>query len=339
MRAAELPGYKEPFALAEVPTPAPGPGEVLVRVAGAGVCHSDLHLWSGELPMVPSFPWILGHENAGYVDALGPGAEGVELGEPVAVFGGWGCGACRVCLAGEEQLCDVTRWAGIGRPGGYAEHVLVPAVRHLVPLGDLDPTTAATLTDAGLTPYRAVRKGLSRLHPGATAVTIGVGGLGQYGLQYLKLLSRARVVAVDTSSSKRRLASTLGADRVVDPTDPDSSAHIDAATASRGAAVVIDYVGSNESLALAASVVGRQGIVIIVGLAGGSLPASFLGLPTEAIVTSSYWGSRNELADVIALAHRGLLHHEVETAPLDDINEVFNRLERGEITGRMVLTP
>lgn len=337
MRAAQLVEYGKPLEIRQVPDPEPGPGQILVRVGGAGACHSDLHIMGGELPLLPELPWTLGHENAGWVQALGPGVEGVEVGAPVAVFGGWGCGHCRFCLSGQEQVCNTLLWSGIGRPGGYAEYLVVPAARHLVPLGDLDPVTAAPLTDAGLTPYHAVRQVLPRLVPGTTAVVIGIGGLGHFGLQFLRELSPARLVAVDVAESKRSLALELGADLALDPASDDVAAAVKAG--GEGAAAVLDFVGADSTLATAAACVGRQGIVEIVGLAGGSLPYSFMGMPTESVVAGSMWGTRNELEEVLALAAAGRLSFHVERHPLEAINEVFNRLKAGEIVGRAVLVP
>lgn len=339
MLAAHLNGYKEVFVLEEVVQPEPPPGGALIRIAGAGVCHSDLHLQSGEIPMLPSFPWILGHENAGYVEALGDGAHGFEPGEPVAVYGGWGCGVCHFCLGGQEQMCDVTRWVGIGCPGGYAEYLAVPATRHLVPIGDLNPATAAPLVDAALTPYHAVMKAHSRLRPGTVAVSIGVGGLGQYGLTFLRELTAAQVVAVDTDPRKRAVAESLGADLVLDPREVDVADEVHAFSGGEGAVAVIDYVGADSTLAAASRAVARQGVVVVVGLAGGTLPFSFLGLAGEAHVTASQWGTRNELGEVITLAQQGVIQVASDLQPLVKINEVFGRLERGEIEHRTVLVP
>jgi alcohol dehydrogenase, propanol-preferring len=339
--AARLHGYKQDFVLEEVSDPEPGPGEVLVRIGGSGACHSDLHVRGGEMAALPfpPFPWILGHENAGWVAGLGPGAEGFELGEPVVVFGGWGCGLCRVCLGGEEQLCDVMRWGGIGRPGGYAEYLVVPSPRHLVRLSSLDPVDAAPLSDAGLTPYRAVKKVLGRLVAGSTVVSIGVGGLGHFALQLLKTLSPARVVAIDTVESKRSLAVELGADLVLDPLAVDVVAEVKSFTGGEGARAVLDFVGADSTLQAALGVVARQGLVVLAGLAGGTVPFSFFGLATEAEVTTTFWGSRNELAELIALAEEGRLRSHIERHPLSEINLVFERLEHGEVDGRAVLVP
>ncbi len=339
MKAARLHGYKEPFHIDEVAVPEPGPGEVLIKVAGSGACHSDLHLISGEMPLLPEFPFVMGHENAGYVESLGPGATGFDVGEPVLVFGGWGCGHCRLCLGGDEQVCDVTRWGGIGRPGGYAEFMVVPSTRHLVRIPGLDPTEVAPLTDAGLTPYRAFKQALPRLVPGTTAVTIGVGGLGHYGLQYLAALTPARVIAIDTAPAKQQLARDLGADIVLDSKSVDAAAEIEGITNGKGAAAVLDFVGSDDTLALATKAVGPQGLVVLVGLAGGSVPFSFMGVASEATLTTSMWGNRNELQEVVELARRGTVKGHVERHPLSAINEVFERLEAGKIDGRAVLNP
>lgn len=339
MQAALLTDYGQPLALRDVPTPEPRPGEVLVRIASTGACHSDLHVMSGEMPIVPSFPWILGHENAGYVEALGIGAEGVEVGEPVLVWGGWGCGVCRQCRAGDEQVCDVLRWGGLGVPGGYAEYLVVPSPRNLISIPNLDPATAAPLSDAALTPYRAVGKALPWMVPGSTVVIIGIGGLGQYGLQLAKLRSAARVVAVDTAADKLALAERLGADVTLNPLDVDVAAEIDGMTAGTKASAVIDFVGADATMALGAACVGKQGAFVLVGLAGGSTPVSFLGWSSEATIMTSTWGNRNELAEVVALAEAGAITGEVEQAPLAEINTVFERLEHGRVAGRAVLNP
>jgi propanol-preferring alcohol dehydrogenase len=271
VRAALLHALGSDFEMAEVPMPEPGPGEVRVRVGGSGVCHSDLHFKASLTPQagMPPAPWILGHEIAGWVDALGAGTSGIEVDQPVAIFGGWGCGQCRVCLGGEEQICATRHWPGRARPGGYAEQLIVPAVRHLVPIDGLDPVDVAPLTDAALTPYRAVKKALPYLVADTTAVVIGAGGLGQYGLQLLLALSPARVVVVDTSEAKRRLASSIGAHLVLDPTHDDVETAIGTFAGAEGAAAILDFVGVDATVGLAIRSVGRKGMAIIVGLGHG----------------------------------------------------------------------
>src|SRR5215218_10869093 len=217
MQAIRLTAWERPAELVEIPMPEPGPGEVLVRVAGAGLCHSDLHLmhWpAGTLPY--DLPFTLGHEVAGTVVALGAGADGVGVGDSVLVYGPWGCGGCRRCSLGEEHLCERAaatrkRGCGLGHDGGLAEYVVVPSSRLLVPLGDVDPVTAAPLADAALTPYHAIRRALPHVEPATAAVVIGVGGLGHVAVQLLCALSSLRVVAVDVRAEALELALEAGA--------------------------------------------------------------------------------------------------------------------------------
>ena len=193
MKAYRLLEWQRPAELVEVEVPEPGPGEVLVRIGGAGACHSDLSVmdWpAGQLPY--PVPFTLGHENAGWVARTGPAVDGVSEGDQVAVYGPWGCGTCRQCIQGNDTFCELwrrpgrARGGGLGRDGGMAEFMLVPEVRYLVPLQTLDPIQAAPLTDAGLTPYHAIKTSLPVLAPGSTAVVIGVGGLGQMAIQILR---------------------------------------------------------------------------------------------------------------------------------------------------------
>jgi propanol-preferring alcohol dehydrogenase len=348
MRAVRLESWKSEPVLTEVPTPVPGPGEVLVQVGAAGACHSDLHLMHdfepGLLPWAP--PFTLGHENAGWVHAVGPGVGGLEPGQPVAVVGAWGCGRCARCLAGLETYCEDPASApapggggGLGLDGGMADFLLVPAARHLVPLPDgLGPVLAAPLTDAGLTPYHAVRRSLGKLSPTSTAVVVGAGGLGHLAVQILRATTAAHVIAVDPKEAARQLAKASGADLVLAP-GPDLVDEVRAATRGQGADVVLDFVGSDSSLAAAAAVTRQLGDLTIVGIAGGSLPVSFFGLAYEASVQTTYWGNRGELVELLDLAARGLLTPEISTVPLDEAPRVYAGLAAGDITGRAVVVP
>lgn len=338
MRAALLTAFGKPLVIREMQTPRPGPGQVLVKVAGVGLCHSDLTVASGRSRMDWTLPVLLGHEIAGHVSALGKGVSTIREGEAVAVFGAWGCGECRYCCSGDEQACDQSRWVGHGPAGGYADYVVVPAVRHLEPIGNLDPVEAAALTDAGLTSYRAVRRALPRLAPGSLAVVIGIGGLGHFGLQYLKLLSTTRIVAVDSSSSARRLADRLGADLAKGP-DDDVVESVRDLTDGAGADVVLDFVGSASTMGFSVRVVGRFALIVNIGLGGGVLPYAPYGLPAEVDLTTAWWGSRNDLREVVALARTERVIPTVERYPLTRINEAFARLEKGQVTGRAVLIP
>jgi propanol-preferring alcohol dehydrogenase len=340
MLAVQLTAWQCPAELVEVAEPEPGPGEVLVEVAGAGLCHSDLHLmhWPpGTLPF--ELPFTLGHEVAGTVAALGPGADGIELGERVLVYGPWGCGRCGRCSLGEEHLCENAsglrgRGCGLGRDGGLARYVIVPSPRLLVPIGELEPAAAAPLADAGLTSYHAIRRALPLLRPGASVVVIGVGGLGHVAVQMLAALSAARIVAVDARARALETATRAGADEALDSNGLTAGALRQAAGGR--AAVVLDFVGVEATLELAAGAVAPGGHVALVGMGGGTFPMRFGGVPSEASVIFSNWGSRSELADVVALARAGAIHVDVERVALAEVPRAYERLEAGEVRGRVV---
>ncbi|MGI5270251.1 NAD(P)-dependent alcohol dehydrogenase [Nonomuraea sp. CA-218870] len=347
MRALRLPAWKSEPELVEVPDPEPGPGQVVIKVGGAGACHSDLHLmrdFTGGLPWAP--PFTLGHENAGWVHAVGDGVTGLEPGTAVAVYGPWGCGVCERCRLGVETYCENPAGApvpagggGLGLDGGMAEFMLVPDARFLVPLPDgLDPVAAAPLTDAALTPYHAVRRSWAKLPPGSTAVVIGAGGLGHLAVQILKATTATRVIVVDTREQARESALRHGADQAVAPGER-AAGEIREATGGRGADVIIDCVGAQETLALAGAIARMLGDITIVGIAGGALPVTFGSPPYEVSVQSTYWGTRPELSEVLDLAARGLIRAEVTTFPLDQAVEAYHRLENGELTGRAVIVP
>ena len=348
MRALRLMGWKSDPVLADVADPSPGPGQVVIRVGGAGACHSDLHLMrdfdAGQLRWGP--PFTLGHENAGWVHSLGEGVTGLEVGQPVAVYGAWGCGMCERCRLGVDAYCEnqvaapVPRGGGgLGLDGGMAEFMLIPDARHLVPLpAGLDPVMAAPLTDAGLTPYHAVRRSWAKLPPGAAAVVIGVGGLGHLGVQILKATTAARVIAVDTRPDALALARDLGADLTIVSGDTATD-QIRDATGGRGADVVLDFVGADATLALGAAAARTVGDLTIVGIAGGTLPLSFFSIPHEVSVQTTYWGSRPELIEVLNLGARDLLRPKVTTFTLDEAADAYQRLLAGEITGRAVIVP
>ena len=348
MRALRLLEWKSDPVLVEVDDPVPGPGEVVVRIGGAGACHSDLHLMhefeAGLLPWGP--PFTLGHENAGWVHTLGAGVTGFDVGQPVAVYGPWGCGTCGRCRLGQENYCDRPDLApvpggggGLGADGGMADLMLVPSARLLVPLPDgLEPVTAAPLTDAGLTPYHAVRRSWPKLPPGSTAVVIGVGGLGHLAVQVLRATTAARVLAVDTREEARALALGEGADLAVAP-DGEATAVLRAATGGQGADVVLDFVGADATIALGASVSRSLGDLTVVGIAGGTFPFNFFALPYEVSVQTTYWGSRPELVEVLDLAARGDLVPTVTTVPLGEAAGAYRRLEAGGALGRQVVVP
>lgn len=327
MLAVRLPSLGSPPVLEEVPVPSPSGFEVLVRVAACGVCRTDLHIVRGEQTRV-SPPVTLGHEIAGWVAAYGPALKAdppLPLDTPVAVYGGWGCGSCAQCAAGLEQRCDAGRSPGFQVDGGWAEYVLVPSGRYLVPLGSQDPVRAAPLADAGVTPYRAVERARPWLRSGARVLLIGFGALGQFALQYLRRLPDLDVTVHDVNPRKLALAESL------------ATASGPASSFDGPLDVVFDFVGTDATLADAASLVSPGGLISIVGEGGGALPVGFDSPAVEVAVTTTAWGSLDDLRAVVALAPE--LNWTVEPMPLRDHPVALDRLVRGEVVGRIVLVP
>jgi alcohol dehydrogenase, propanol-preferring len=321
--------------LVDVPTPEPGPGEVLLRVLAAGVCRTDVDLLrSGgdglELPVT------LGHEIVGEVVA------GADRGAIVAVYELLGCGGCAACGRGEDNVCRelVPGAVGITRDGGMAEHVVVPA-RNLVTLGDMDPVHAAPLTDAGMTALHAVERARPLLEPGATAVVIGIGGLGHLAVQFLRATSEVRVLAVDVDRARLDLGAELGADDGV-LTGPDAADGIVAANGGRKVDAVFDFVGAQQSLDLAAAITGRGGAIVVTGGGGGRLSVTAQmgagGAPDREIaIVHTFGGTRDDLSRALALAEAGRVRTHVEVFELAAAGRVLADLEAGNVLGRAVL--
>jgi len=345
MQAIQLTTWHEEAKLVELAEPTPGPGQIVLKIGGAGACHSDLHIMHGikGAPSPMPLPFVLGHENAGWVHSLGEGVTSFEVGQAVAVHGAWGCGSCARCLDGLENYCEghagLGFGPGLGIDGGMAEFMVVADARHLVALPEnLTPAEAAPLTDAGLTPYHAVARSLSKLGPTSTAVVIGVGGLGHMAVQIIKALSAATVIVIDTKRQALELGLSCGADVAIDAGD-EAAAQVRAATGGRGADVVLDFVGLDDTLAMAARCIRPLGDLTLVGVAGGSLDFSFMKIPYEVSVQSVYWGTRSELVDVLALAARGLIKAESTTYSLADAPQAYRDLEAGTVAGRAVIVP
>lgn len=344
MRALQYRTIGSKPELVEVETPEPGPGQVRIKVTAAGACHSDVFVM--ELPAeqyVYGLPLTLGHEGVGVVDMLGEGVTGLEIGEPVAVYGPQGCGRCYSCSRGEENYCANAAALGIappglGAPGSMAEYMIVPDPRFLVPLGDLDPVQNVALTDAGLTPYHAIKASLPKLVPGSTAVVIGAGGLGHVAIQILRAISPARVVALDLSEQKLELAREVGAHEVL-LSEANAAEEIRAMTGGQGVEAVFDFVAAQPTIDLGRAVTKVGGDQVLVGVGAGNLPVGMLAAPWESSVRAPYWGSRSELMEVLELARRGLVHVETEVFPLDDAVTAYEKLWAGTLRGRAVVVP
>ena len=348
MKALRLIDWKTDPELVEVPKPTPGPGEVVVKIGGAGACHSDLHVMHDFEPgMMPwKVPFTLGHENAGWVDSVGDGVTAVSEGDAVAVYGAWGCGKCSRCQQGFENYCEnpaqapvVSGGGGLGLDGGMAEYLLVPAERLLVRLPDgLQPATAAPLTDAGLTPYHAIRRSWSKMAPTSTVVVIGVGGLGHIAVQLVNgdnggQGDRRRQPAAGAGSGDK------GRRRPCRHIRRSGGRAVKDLTGGHGADVLLDFVGAEATIELARTAARPLGDATIVGIAGGTVPLSFFSQPFEVSIQTTYWGSRPELVELLDLAARGLVHVESTTYSLDDAAQAYRDLHDGKVHGRAVVVP
>ncbi|WP_025133433.1 alcohol dehydrogenase catalytic domain-containing protein [Leucobacter sp. PH1c] len=330
----------------EKPVPEIAPDQVLLRVGGAGVCHSDLTIigLGDDNPLVGG---TLGHEVAGTVEQLGANVTGWEVGQRAIVALILSCGQCRECLAGRDNQCEVVAprgglaplSPGIGSPGGMADYIAVRA-HHLDPIGELDPVAAAPLADAALTPMHAINTVRDRLTGDATIVTIGLGGLGHMALQILAATTGARIIALDTDPAKLAFAEAHGADLAL-PSDGDAAARILAETGGIGADVVFDFVGVQPTVDLALAVVRGGGAIRFVGLGGGSFTytAGTSSLPWGVNIERAYGGTRSDMRQVVALAEAGKIGVEVVRYALDDAVQAFDDLHHGRVPGRAVLVP
>ena len=346
MKAVQYRTFGGSPEVVEIDRPVPGPGQVLLKVTAAGLCHSDVFVMSipEEQYFLGTLPLTLGHEGVGTVVELGAGVSSVAIGQNVAVYGPWGCGVCHQCAQGHENYCEraaalAILAPGLGAPGAMAEYMIVDNARHLVDIGDLDPAIAAPLTDAALTPYHAIKASLPKLGAGTTAVVLGAGGLGHLGIQILRELSGARIIALDVDESKLQLARESGAHETLLSSDPEVMAKVRELTKGRMAEGVFDFAGFQESLDVARQVVGVGGDFKIVGLGmgGATIPVGFFATPYEAHVATTYWGYREELFEVIEMAQAGRLDVHVERFSIDQAPEAYERLHRGTLDGRAVI--
>jgi alcohol dehydrogenase, propanol-preferring len=339
MAAVRLTAWQSPPSLVSIPVPRPGPTDVVIRVEAAGLCHSDLHVMDAQPGALPyDLPFTLGHEVAGVVVDTGSDTSAFSAGDAVVVHGVWSCGRCSRCLTGRENYCSRRPGAvgcGLGRDGGLAEFLLVPAERFLVPTHGVPASLAAPLADAGLTSYHAIRRSVGRLSGSAVVVAIGIGGLGHLAIQILRATTSASVVAVDARVPALALAERCGAHASVHPTD--ASGAVARLSDGQGADLVLDFVGSTATLTVARALLATDSDLTIVGGGGGTLVAGkSSGLPVACSVSTPFWGTRAELDEVMSLASRGLLRPEIETFAFGDVLPAYGRLRAGDINGRAV---
>jgi len=340
MRAVRLHAFGQPPVVEEIPEPElSGPLDVVVRVGGAGLCRTDLHVLNGvfaDLCLPP--PFVMGHETAGWIHEVGPEVDGLRAGDPVIVHPYLTCGACPPCRRGDEQLCERFRFSGAMVDGGFAELVATSA-RSVVKVSPAaDPVAIAGLADGGLAAYRATKRSLPWLIPGSTAVVLGAGGLGHIAIQLVRSMSPARVIAVDRSRAALELAGELGADVLVEA-DGRHVAAVREATGGRGADVVLDFVGDHGTPAEALAMIARCGRYVVVGY-GGRLEVSAYDLVgNEITIAGSLVGSHADLVELAALSDSGRVTVATRRYELEAIPEAIADLEAGRIRGRAVLVP
>lgn len=345
MPAYRIVEWERPPQLVEVPVPAPGPGQLLVRVAGNGLCHSDL-----TMAQIPGMfaeplgwhaPFTLGHEIAGWVAEVGAGVTGVAEGDPVALVSPSSCGTCEFCVRGRDSACpDGLVGRGYGRDGGLASFVLVDGTRGVIKLGGLDPLAAGPLTDAGATSYHGIRRVLPHLTPGSTAVVIGAGGLGSFAIQFLRALSPATVVAVDNNESRLPYARELGAHHTVVGVSKSTADDLRTLTGGRGAEAVLDFVGIDHTISTGIGAVRPFGAFALIGSNGGTFNRPWYGgLPRDAEVFHFQGSSIADAHDVVALAESGRIRSDVDLFDLADVESAYQHMESGTLRGRAVVRP
>ncbi|MBM7366275.1 NAD(P)-dependent alcohol dehydrogenase [Gordonia hydrophobica] len=341
MKAVQVVGYHQDLVLNEVPKPeVTGPMDVIVRIGGAGVCRTDLHILEGqwEPKTHVALPYTIGHENAGWVDAIGSSVTNVEVGDKVILHPLITCGLCRACRAGDDVHCEDNQFPGIDTDGGYAEYLKTTA-RSVVKLDDsLEPAEVAALADAGLTAYHAAAKVAAVTRPGDYCVVIGAGGLGHIGIQVLAAISGVTMIVVDRNPDALALAVDVGADHgiVADGTHIQQVLDI---TGGRGAEAVLDFVGEGGATAEGVAMLRNAGNYLVVGYGEN------IDVPTIDIVSSeinfigNLVGSYNDLGELMALAAQGKVKLHTTEYPLEQFGAALKDLDAGRVRGRAILVP
>jgi len=341
MKAVRLHAFNQSPQIDEVPEPKiTGPLDVIVKIGGAGVCRTDLHIILGQwdAAMGTPLPYTLGHENAGWVSEVGSAVTNVAVGDTVILHPTPTCGLCRACRAGDDMHCINSTFPGLSTDGGMAEYLLTSARACI----KLDPSTqpkdVAALADAGITAYHAVRKALPLLYPGTTCVVIGAGGLGHIGVQSLAALSATRIVVVDRNPDALKLAEQLGAHETI-VADGNQVDAVKDLTGGNGAEVVLDFVAEEGAEMDGWNMTAPAGSYFVIGY-GGTLHIPTLDIiSTERNIIGNIVGTYNELAELMALAQAGKVTLHTKTYPLDAAVDALNDLDAGRVRGRAILVP
>ncbi|TDC96755.1 NAD(P)-dependent alcohol dehydrogenase [Saccharopolyspora aridisoli] len=341
MRAVQVVGYHEPMLLTEVPVPeASGPHDVVVKIGGAGVCRTDIHILEGQWAEKSgvALPYTIGHENAGWVHAVGSAVTNVSEGDKVIVHPLATCGLCRACRFGDDVHCEQSLFPGIDTAGGYADYLKTSA-RSVVRIDDaLEPSDVAALADAGLTAYHAAAKAARRLRPGDKCVVIGAGGLGHIGIQVLKAISAAELVVLDRHPDAVELATDIGADHGV-VADGTHVEQVQELTGGHGAEAVIDFVGEGGATSDGVRMLRRAGDYHVVGYGENINVPTIDIISTEINFIGNLVGSYNDLCELMVLAAQGKVRLHTSKYPLERFQDAIDDLDAGRIRGRAILTP
>ncbi|MBA3417619.1 MAG: NAD(P)-dependent alcohol dehydrogenase [Geodermatophilaceae bacterium] len=342
MRAVRLHDYHKPPVVEDVPEPTlSGPLDVIVKIGGAGVCRTDLHIIEGQWAeaMGPELPYTIGHENAGWVEEVGAGVTNVAPGDTVILHPQPSCGLCRACRAGKDMQCSNAFFPGLSNnDGGMAEYLRTSA-RACVKLNpETKPSDVAALADAGITAYHAVRKAVPLLYPGTTAVVQGAGGLGHIGIQCLAALTATRIVVVDRNPDALALAKQIGADETVQA-DGNQVEAVKELTGGEGANVVFDFVAEGGAENDAWQMTGPDGSQFMIGYGGEVKIPTLDFIAAEKNIIGNIVGTYNDLAELMVLAQAGKVTLHTKTYPLDSAVEALDDLDNGRVRGRAILVP
>jgi NAD+-dependent secondary alcohol dehydrogenase Adh1 len=341
MKAVRVHHYHELPKIEEVAEPKiTGPWDVIVRIGGAGLCRTDLHIIEGQWAEKSQvkLPYTIGHENAGWVEAIGSAVSNVAVGDTVIMHPLITCGLCRACRAGDDVHCTHSAFPGIDTDGGMATFLKTSA-RSVVKLNPiLHPKDIAALADAGLTAYHAVKKAARQLYPGTKVVVIGAGGLGHIGVQCLKAMTPAQIIVLDRSAAALELAKGWGADHTV-IADGNHVAKVKEITEGQGAEAVIDFVGEQGAQQEAAAMLRRAGSDYIVGYGGNLNVPTIDIISTEINFIGNLVGSYNDLVELMTLTAEGKVKLHTSVYPLDAALDAIHDLDSGKLRGRGILVP
>jgi NAD+-dependent secondary alcohol dehydrogenase Adh1 len=341
MKAVRLHEYHQHPVVEQTAEPRiSGPLDVIVKIGGAGVCRTDLHIIEGQWAqaMAPALPYTIGHENAGWVHEVGAAVTNVEVGDTVILHPTPTCGLCRACRAGDDMHCSTSTFPGLSHDGGMAEYMLTSARACVKLEPQTRPEDVAALADAGITAYHAVRKAIPLLYPGTTAVLIGAGGLGHIGIQCLAALTATKIIVVDRNPDALKLAEQLGAHHTV----VADGGQIDAVkdlTGGRGADVVLDFVAEQGAEHDGFQMTGRAGSYFVIGYGGTVTIPTLDIISTERNIVGNIVGTYNDLAELMVLAQAGKVTLHTRTYPLEDAVEAIADLDAGRVRGRAILVP